>query len=43
MRSRVTSEVEVSAPMGMASGSITMSAIAMPYSLVATSTIFRPA
>ena len=38
--SSVTSDVVVSAPIGMASGSITMSASAMPYSSVATSTIF---
>ena len=38
--SRVTSEVVVSAPIGIASGSITMSAWAMPYSVVATSMIF---
>ena len=37
--SQVTSEVVVSAPIGIASGSITMSAWAMPYSWVATRTI----
>ena len=37
--SRVTSELPVSAPIGMASGSMTMSALAMPYSSVATRTI----
>ena len=36
----VTSELPVSAPIGMASGSITMSASAMPYSSVATRMIF---
>ena len=30
----------VSAPIGMASGSMTMSSMAMPYSFVAVSTIF---
>ena len=30
----------MSAPIGIASGSMTMSATAMPYSVVATSTIF---
>ena len=39
MASMVTSELPVSAPIGMASGSITMSALAMPYSSVATRTI----
>ena len=38
--SKVTSEVVVSAPIGIASGSITMSAFAMPYSSVATRMIF---
>ncbi len=40
MHSIVTSEVPVSAPIGMASGSMTMSAWAMPYSWVATRMIF---
>ena len=40
MHSMVTSEVPVSAPIGMASGSMTMSAWAMPYSVVATRMIF---
>ena len=43
--SRIVSSVaatsEVSAPTGMASGSITMSSSGMPYSLVAVSMIFR--
>ncbi len=38
--SNVTSVVPVSAPIGMASGSMTMSALAMPYSSVATRMIF---
>ena len=40
MHSIVTRELPVSAPIGMASGSITMSAWAMPYSVVATRMIF---
>ncbi len=39
MASMVTSELPVSAPIGIASGSMTMSALAMPYSSVATRTI----
>ena len=36
----MATQLVVSAPIGIASGSITMSSIAMPYSVVATSTIF---